>query len=235
MFLRASIRYWRARISGGIVFPVGAVTLVYGAYLSLLGNDLKGLLAYSTISHRSDYPAVRSRHAMSTIAGVFHIINHAVFRHALHGGGDRRPRVWHARHAASTAFKIFYTAVLGIVAAGSMAGVPLLNGFLSKEMFFAEAIQLPRFGAYWWILPVFATMAGVLSVAYSARFIHDVFFGGEPIDLPRQPQEPPRWMHSVDILVLICLLVGLFPQYTVGNILRLATGAVLRRRCRIFV
>ena len=216
-----------------IVFPVGAITLVYGAYLSLLQNDLKGLLAYSTISHLGLITLLFGLDTpMSTIAGVFHIINHAVFKASLfmaagivdHECGTRDMR------RINGLFKYMpYTAVLGIVAAGAMAGVPLLNGFLSKEMFFAEAIQLPRFGAYWWILPVFATMAGVLSVAYSARFIHDVFFGGEPIDLPRQPQEPPRWMRiPVDILVLICLLVGLFPQYTVGNILRLAAGAVLQ-------
>ncbi len=216
-----------------IVFPIGAITLVYGAYLSLLQNDLKGLLAYSTISHLGLITLLFGLDTpMSTIAGVFHIINHAVFKASLfmaagivdHECGTRDMR------RINGLFKYMpYTAVLGIVAAGAMAGVPLLNGFLSKEMFFAEAIQLPRFGAYWWILPVFATMAGVLSVAYSARFIHDVFFGGEPIDLPRQPQEPPRWMRiPVDILVLICLLVGLFPQYTVGNILRLAAGAVLQ-------
>jgi multicomponent K+:H+ antiporter subunit A len=48
-----------------------------------------------------------------------------------------------------------------------MAGVPLLNGFLSKEMFFAETVGHPQFEAIGWLLPLFATIAGMLAVAYS--------------------------------------------------------------------
>ncbi|HAB06345.1 MAG TPA: hypothetical protein DCE35_13640, partial [Alcanivorax sp.] len=62
-----------------------------------------------------------------------------------------------------------YTAVLAMVASAAMAGVPLLNGFLSKEMFFAETLQSDRLGALSWVLPLGATLGGVLSVAYSAR------------------------------------------------------------------
>src|SRR5690606_22939772 len=60
-----------------IVFPIGAVTLVYGAYIALLQNDLKGLLAYSTISHLGLITLLFGLDTpMSAIAGVFHIINH---------------------------------------------------------------------------------------------------------------------------------------------------------------
>jgi multicomponent K+:H+ antiporter subunit A len=85
-----------------------------------------------------------------------------------------------------------HTAVLAMVAAAAMAGVPLFNGFLSKEMFFAEAVAA---GGGWrngWLLPAAVTFAGIFAVAYSLRFIHDVFFNGDPIDLPRTPHEPPR-------------------------------------------
>jgi multicomponent K+:H+ antiporter subunit A len=123
-----------------------------------------------------------------------------------------------------------WTATLGIIAAASMAGVPLLNGFLSKEMFFAEAIDHPAFeGAARYVLPTFAVAAGTLSVAYSARFVHDVFFNGEPVDLPRTPHEPPRWMRlPVEVLVAVCLVVGLMPEVSVGRpILGAAAAAVL--------
>lgn len=74
-----------------------------------------------------------------------------------------------------------------------MAGVPLLNGFLSKEMFFAETLHVQLLGPAWMVLPAAATLAGIFAVAYSARFIHDVFFNGAPRDLPRfPPHEPPR-------------------------------------------
>ncbi len=68
-------------------------------------------------------------------------------------------------------------------------------------------------------------MAATLSVAYSARFIHDVFFNGQPKGLPRTPHEPPRYMRvPVEILVALCILVGLAPQYIVGDLLAVASS-----------
>ena len=211
----------------------GAMTLVYGAGTALFRNDIKGLLAYSTISHLGLITLLFGLDTpLSVVAGVFHIINHAIFKASLfmaagvidHECGTRDMR------RVNGMFRVMpITATLAIIAAGSMAGVPLLNGFLSKEMFFAETIGYPQFEALGWALPLFATLAGMLAVAYSSRFIHDVFFNGEPIDLPRQPHEPPRWMRApIELLVLLCLLVGIFPGWTVGPLLAAAAGATLQ-------
>jgi multicomponent K+:H+ antiporter subunit A len=215
------------------VSTIGAITLVYGAWLAMYRNDFKGLLAYSTISHLGLITLLFGLSTpMSVVAGVFHIINHAIFKASLfmaagiidHECGTRDMR------RVNGLFKLMpVTATLAMVAAGSMAGVPLLNGFLSKEMFFTEAALFTGFDGSHLILPIFATIAGILAVAYSARFIHDVFFNGEPVDLPRQPHEPPRWMRvPVEILVLLCLLVGMFPAWSVGTLLATAAGATLQ-------
>jgi multicomponent K+:H+ antiporter subunit A len=109
-----------------------------------------------------------------------------------------------------------------------MAGVPLLNGFLSKEMFFAETLAKTSHGPMAWLLPAIATLAGIFSVAYSLRFMHDTFFNGEPRDLPRQPHEPPFFMRlPVLLLVLLCVAVGLAPAWLVGPSLAVAAQAAL--------
>jgi len=215
------------------VSVIGAITLVYGAYMAMYRDDFKGLLAYSTISHLGLITLLFGLSTpMSVVAGVFHIINHAIFKASLfmaagiidHECGTRDMR------RVNGLFKLMpVTATLAMVAAASMAGVPLLNGFLSKEMFFTEAVLFTGFDGGHLLLPIFATIAGILAVAYSARFIHDVFFNGEPVDLPRQPHEPPRWMRvPVEILVLLCLVVGMFPAWAVGSLLASAAGAVLQ-------
>jgi len=120
------------------------------------------------------------------------------------------------------------TATLAMVAAGAMAGVPLANGFLSKEMFFAETLALESRGIVGTIVPIVATLAGAFAVAYSIRFIHDVFFSGPPTGLPRAPHEPPRFMRvPVEVLVLLCLAVGVLPGLTIGPLLAVAAGAAL--------
>lgn len=216
-----------------LVSGTGAVTLVYAAYMAFYRYDFKGLLAFSTISHLGLITLLFGLSTeLSVVAAVFHIINHAIFKSSLfmaagivdHECGTRDMR------RVNGLFKFMpITATLAIVAAGSMAGVPLLNGFLSKEMFFAETVGHPVFEEMSWLLPTIATIAGILAVAYSARFIHDVFFNGDPIDLPRTPHEPPRWMRApVEVLVLLCLLVGIFPQWSVEPLLNVAAGAVLQ-------
>jgi multicomponent K+:H+ antiporter subunit A len=112
------------------------------------------------------------------------------------------------------------TATLAMVASAAMAGVPLLNGFLSKEMFFSETIDLESHRLVEFVVPLVATIAAALAVAYSVRFIHDVFFNGEPVGLTRTPHEPPRWLRvPVEILVAVCLAVGMFPKWTIAPVL----------------
>jgi multicomponent K+:H+ antiporter subunit A len=218
------------------VSSMGLATLLLGAYFALFQHDLKGLLAYSTISHLGLITLLFGLGTpLGEIAAIFHILNHAVFKASLfmaagiidHETGSRDMR------KLNGLFKYMpYTALLAMVAAAAMAGVPLLNGFLSKEMFFGETLGLRWLSeADWhWLFPWAATLAGVFAVAYSLRFIHDVFFNGEPRDLPRTPHEPPRWMKvPVEILVVLCVVVGILPNLTVRPLLEAASAAVLQQ------
>jgi len=215
-----------------IVSLTGLATLLVGAYIAIFKHDLKGLLAYSTISHLGLITLLFGlSEPLAVVAGVFHIINHATFKAGLfmsagiidHETGSRDMR------QLNGLFKYMpFTATLGMVAAAAMAGVPLLNGFLSKEMFFAETVAKQSHGFMEWLLPAGATLAGLFSVAYSMRFIHDTFFNGEPVGLDRTPHEAPFFMRlPVLLLVLACIAVGLAPAWVAGPTLAVAAQAAL--------
>ncbi|WP_415890325.1 monovalent cation/H+ antiporter subunit A [Neptuniibacter sp. SY11_33] len=216
-----------------IVSITGLCTLLVGAYMALFKHDLKGLLAYSTISHLGLITLLLGMDTrMAAVAAIFHIINHATFKASLfmaagiidHEAGSRDMRQLNGLWKYMP-----YTATLAIIAAASMAGVPLLNGFLSKEMFFTEALDQATLGSLSWVIPVLATVGAAFSVAYSLRFIHDVFFNGEPVNLPKTPHEPPRYMKvPVEILVAICIVVGLVPGIVVIDLLSAASIATLQ-------
>ncbi len=216
-----------------VVSGVGLATQLFASYVALFRHDLKGLLAYSTVSHLGLVTLLFGLGTpLGEIAAVFHIINHAVFKASLFmaaGIIDHETGTRDMRRLSGLARYMPWTAALATIAAGAMAGVPLLNGFLSKEMFFAETFQVQWLGPWYWVMPVAATLAGIFTVAYSTRFVHDVFFGPAPQGLPKTPHEPPRWMKvPVEILVGLCLLVGLTPALTVDPLLRAAAGAVLQ-------
>ena len=215
-----------------LVTGTGMATLLFASFFALFRHDLKGLLAYSTVSHLGLITALAGIGSSGAIlAAIFHIANHAVFKASLFmaaGIIDHEAGTRDMRRLSGLMRYMPITGVLAIVASASMAGVPLLNGFLSKEMFFAETTDWHN-GT--WLdnsLPWIATLAGVFAVAYSLRFIVTVFFGPEPVDLPRTPHEPPAWMRRpVELLVLICLLVGIIPGLTLGPTMNLAAQAVL--------
>lgn len=216
-----------------LVTFTGLTTLCVGAVTALFQHDLKGLLAYSTISHLGLITLLFGLNSpLAPVAAIFHIINHATFKASLFmaaGIIDHETGTRDMRRINGLWKYMPHTALLAMVASSAMAGVPLLNGFLSKEMFFGETLQQSLLGSFSWLLPAMATFAGVFSVAYSLRFIHDVFFNGEPIGLPKYPpHEPPRYMKvPVEILVFLCLLVGMLPAWSVSSLLAAAAGASL--------
>ena len=215
-----------------LVGGAGVCTLLLGGYVAMFQDDLKGLLAYSTISHLGLITLLLGLNSpLAAVAAVFHIMNHATFKASLfmaagiidHESGTRDIR------RLSGLFRMMpITATLAMVASDAMAGVTLLNGFLSKEMFFAETVYISANRAVEYGLPIAATLAGIFSVAYSLRFTVDVFFGPPATDLPHTPHEPPHWMRvPVELLVLACLIVGILPAWSVGQFLNAAARPVV--------
>jgi len=215
-----------------IVTFSGLITLLVGSYAAIFQTDLKGLLAYSTISHLG---LITTLIGMSTplalVAAIFHIANHATFKASLFmaaGIIDHETGTRDLRRLSGLRRYLPFTATLAMVASAAMAGVPLLNGFISKEMFFAETAVLNPNGFVNLALPIGATVAGAFSVVYSLRFVFKVFFGPPPTELDRVPHEPPALMRRpIELLVLACLLVGIAPAVTIGPYLASAVQAVL--------
>lgn len=215
-----------------VVSAIGAITLLVGAWNAIFQHDLKGLLAYSTISHLG---LITLLFGLSTpfavVAGLFHILNHATFKASLFmaaGIIDHETGTRDMRRLGNLRRYLPYTSVLAIVASLAMAGIPLLNGFLSKEMFFAQALEIEGHAAMRIAMTVAAFLAGVFGVAYSLRFVHDTFFGEGPRAVDREIHEPPRFMRiPVGILAALCLAVGVVPAWTVAPVLATAAHGVL--------
>ncbi|SBV32698.1 putative K(+)/H(+) antiporter subunit A/B [uncultured Sphingopyxis sp.] len=218
-----------------IVTTAGLATLLVGAWSAIFQQDLKGLLAYSTISHLGLITLLLGLGSpLAAVAAIFHTVNHATFKASLFmaaGIIDHETGTRDLRRLSGLVKFMPITATLAMVAAAAMAGVPLLNGFLSKEMFLAEALEAHSGTIIDAALPILATLASGFSVFYSIRFIHQTFFGPPPVDLPHTPHEAPHWMRlPIEILVLACLLVGTLPALTIGPVLALAVEAVLGER-----
>ncbi len=214
-----------------LVTTTGLVTMTVGAVIALFKDDLKGLLAYSTVSHLGLMTMLLGFSTpMAVVACVFHIINHATFKAALFmntGIIDHETGTRDITRLGGLFHLMPATAVMGVVAAASMAGLPPTNGFLSKEMMLEEASHTSMVGVTW-LIPIAVTLASVFSVAYSMRYIGHVFLGKPRTDYPRAPHDPPwgLWL-SPTLLVAAAILIGLFPETFAGAMVRIASGAAM--------
>ena len=223
-----------AALYHNIVTFIGLFTLCMAAFFAIFKEDLKGLLAYSTISHLGLIVCLLGIGSpLAVAAAIFHIINHATFKAALFmiaGIIDHESGTRDLRKLSGLWQLLPFTATLTMITAASMAGVPLTNGFLSKEMFFTELLANLS-GPVMVISAIVATFAGIFAVAYSVRLVHGVFFDG-PLgkEVPnKDAHEPPFGMRApATLLAILCILVGLAPALLLENIVNSSTRASIQ-------
>ncbi|MBO9512229.1 monovalent cation/H+ antiporter subunit A [Erythrobacter sp. A6_0] len=215
-----------------IVTSVGLVTMTFGAWVALFKHDLKGILAYSTISQLGLLVMLLgfSLEAAAAVA-VLHILNHAAFKAALFmsaGIVDHETGTRDIRRLGGLAKVMPVTATLATLAAAAMAGLPPLGGFISKELMLGETLEVGLFGLPW-LVPVVATIAATLSVAYSLRFALFLFFGQARDPEPHARAHDPgggMWLPAA-LLVLIAVLLGLIPGLLAGSLVASVSAAVV--------
>ncbi len=215
-----------------IVATTGLVTMVFAACVALFKDDLKGLLAYSTISHLGFLTMLFGIGTpMAALVGVFHIINHATFKAALFlnaGIVDHEAGTRDIRRLGGLFSLMPVAGTLAVIAGLSMAGVPPLNGFISKEMMLYEAADTVWLGQAW-VFPVLATLGATLSVAYSLRYIVHVYFGKRRDDYPKTPHDPGIGLWGPPaVLVALVVAIGLAPALVAGPLVNQVAAAVTK-------
>ncbi len=213
-----------------IVTTAGLITMVLGAVIALFKHDLKALLAFSTVSHLGLITMLLGTGtAFGALAAVFHILNHATFKAALFmsaGIIDHETHTRDIRRLGGLRHLMPITFVIATLAALSMAGIPFLNGFLSKEMMLEEAYDTVLYGPTW-LVPALAVIGSLFSAAYCFRLIGHTFLGPVRDDYPAKPHDPGAglWLPPA-LLVTLVVVIGVAP-FLVQNFVFLVTDAVL--------
>jgi len=203
MIARMNVLYAFAPGAGRIVAVVGALTAVYAGTIALVQNDIKRVLAYSTISQLGYMFLGCGVGAYA--AGIFHLFTHAFFKsllflaagsviHALSGEQDIRRMGGLRKHLPITA-PVFFIGALAI------AGVPFLSGFFSKD-----AILVSAFAAGFPFLGILGLAGAVLTAFYMFRLVFLAFFGEERIS----PENKAHVHESPSIMTgpLVVLAAG---------------------------
>jgi multicomponent K+:H+ antiporter subunit A len=213
-----------------LVCSAGLITMVLGALIAIFKDDLKALLAFSTVSHLGLITFLLGTGTpFGAMAAVFHILNHASFKAALFMTAGIVDHAVHTRDMkllGGLRRLMPVTFAIATIAALSMAGIPLLNGFLSKEMMLEEAYHTTLFGSPY-LVAIVATVGALLSAAYSFRFISHTFLGAERKDYPAKPHDPEfgLWLPPA-LLIIPVIVIGVAP-FLAEPFVKIVTQAVI--------
>lgn len=215
------------------VAGVGMFTLFWGSFNAVRQNDLKALLAYSTISQlglvmslfgfgsvalHAGYEADAVLYSQATFAALFHLINHSTFKGALFmvvGIVDLNVGTRDVRRLGGLMSFMPVTFTIALIGSFSMAGLPPFNGFLSKEMFFdamlmVRSLEFFSIGSWGILFPVIAWIASIFTFVYSMIIVFQTFLGEhQPERLDRKAHEAPFGM-LLPPSILAILVIGIF-------------------------
>lgn len=233
------------------ILIIGLITLAWASFNAVVKDDMKAVIAFSTVSQLGLIMSLLGLGALAVTAGfneeiftvaviaaVFHIINHATFKGALfmvtgivdHQTGTRSIK---RLGALMTIMPISFTITL--ITAFSMAGLPPFNGFLSKEMFLEAMFEISQsnitiLSTISVLFPLLAILGSIFTFVYSMKLIFGVFTG-ESFDTPKEPSEAPMLMLiSPVILASLVVIIGLFPNILSNTIISPAASAILDRQ-----
>ena len=215
-----------------LVTGIGLITLLWGSLFASKQTDLKGILAFSTVSQLGlimsllgvSAMAFHVEDAASTIfkyagfAAIFHLINHATFKGSLFmiaGIVDHETGTRDIRKLGGLMSLMPVSFTVALIGSFSMAGLPPFNGFLSKEMFLTAMLSVKEFDLFNFetfglLFPIIAWIASVFTFIYSFYFVFKTFTGKLQVEqLPKKPHEAPAGM-LVSPVILASLVVTIF-------------------------
>ncbi|MFB0566249.1 MAG: NADH-quinone oxidoreductase subunit L [Candidatus Aminicenantaceae bacterium] len=208
MVSRMNLLYTLSETAAQVVGIIGALTAVYAATMALTQNDIKRVLAYSTIS-QIGYMFIGCG-VGAYAAGMFHLYTHAFFKsllflsagsvmHALSGELDMRKMGGLRKYLPIT----YPTFLIGTIA---IAGVPFLSGFFSKDAILTQAYAHGQY--FIWALGI---LGAILTAFYMFRLIFLTFHGQERIEPEAKKhlhESPPVMTIPLRILAFFSIIAG---------------------------
>ena len=193
---------------------IGTVTLLVGALFGLAQRDLKRLLAYSTVSQIGYMMlGLGLGTPLGIAAGLLHCLNHGLFKGSLfmcagavqHATGTRDMDL-----LGGLSRRMPRTMALWLIGAGAIAGLPLLNGFVSKWLLFNAALD-----AHQPIMALLSWIASIFTIFYFLKATVGVFLGDEGPATEHAHEVGWTMRAGIGVLAAGCILLGIAPQLAI--------------------
>ena len=191
-----------------LLITLGIISMSVGAFLAIGQRDIKRMLAYSSISQIGYIIfAVGIGTPLAILGGLFHLINHAIFKSLLFLNSGAIEYSTHTRdldQMGGLNKSLPVTGYTSLVGSMSISGIPPLSGFWSKLIIIIAAIQSGYLG-----FAIVAVLISILTLAYYLKLQRYAFFGVLNEKWQRIKEVPFSMRLSMIILSILCLITGL--------------------------
>jgi multicomponent K+:H+ antiporter subunit A len=195
------------------VLLIGSVTMAVGVLFALVQTDIKRLLAFHTVSQLGYMiTGLGLGTSLGIVAGLFYCVSHGLFKSTLFlcaGAVQKVSGTRDLRRLGGLIGSMPYTAVIWMIGAAAISGVPLMNGFVAKWLIYDAALvtghRIVLFVA--WMVSIFTALSFL-------KATNTIFFGDMPESLHNKGvREAPRAMKvGMGVLGGSCVLFGVVPQ-----------------------
>ena len=204
----------------------GAFTMVFAAFKAIQADDLKRILAFTTISALGIFFMMIGAGTQTAINGaILYVMAHAIYKGGLFliaGNVDHEAGTRKLSQLSGLAKKMPFTAFAAIAASISMAGLIPTKGFVGKEMLYDALTHIPGHGT---ILLVLLFSASALFVVVSILIGYKILFG--PLK-PVKAHEASIFMYLPPVILgILGLLLAIFPQIVSQELLSVASDNVM--------
>jgi multicomponent Na+:H+ antiporter subunit D len=209
-----------------VLMVLGGLSMVVGGLLAIGQDDLKRMLAYSSIS-QIGYVIVGLALGtpLGVVGGLFHLINHATFKSLLFlssGAIEYSTETRKLSQMGGLNSRMPVTTASAAVGFLSISGIPPLNGFWSKLIIVIALVQAGHP-----ILAAVAVLVSFLTILYFMKVQRNLFFGDLPAKLAKIVEVPSLMRISLVVLAIMCLAMGLLYPLLSGTILDPARDAIM--------
>jgi len=240
--------YWQWGVT---VLTIGSLSALMGVLLALMQNDLKRLLAYSSVENlgiifmalglslvflATGHPLLG---ALAFVAALYHVLNHALFKSLLFLGAGAILHSTHERdleQMGGLLRRMPWTGLFFLMGAIAISALPPFNGFVSEWLIFQSALQAWSLesGVLRSLIPIASAVLALTGALVAATFVKVygvAFLGLARSRHVRHARKPPLGMIAGQgLLAILCLLLGILPTWVVGvleSVSRQLFGGVL--------
>ncbi len=209
-----------------VLMLLGVVSMVVGAFLAIAQKDIKRMFAYSSISQVGYIVfAFGVGTPLAILGGLFHLLNHAVFKSLLFfnaGSIEYSTQTRSLDKLRGLNSKLPITGFTSLVGSMSISGIPPLGGFWSKLIIIIAGIQAGHFG-----FAIIASLVSIVTLVYYLQFQSLAFFGKADPALDKIREAPFTMKLTMVILALLCIFSGLLLVRGCSPFLQSATNTLL--------